>query len=242
MKPKAVVITGASSGLGLEMARSISQDPALEVVTVQRRAAPLQKNNVHFYACDLLDDEAIAQTTRAISERFQVVGLVNNAGSGGAKPAETVTWAEIDALNRLHVRASLLMMQGLLPNMKEHGFGRIVNIGSRAQLGKEGRTAYASSKAALLGATRTWALELGQFGVTVNMVAPGPINIGLFVQHTPPESERSEKVKAMIPVRRIGEPEDVVHAVQYFLSPKSGYVTGQVMYVCGGMSVAATAI
>ena len=176
MKPKAVVITGASSGLGLEMAKAISQDPDMHVVTVQRRAPPLEKANVHFVACDLLDDLAIAQATQSICDQFEVVGLVNNAGSGGARPADSVTWDEIDALNRLHVRASLLMMQGLLPDMKSHGFGRIVSIGSRAQLGKEGRTAYASSKAALLGATRTWALELGQFGITVNMVAPGPID------------------------------------------------------------------
>lgn len=241
-RPKAVIVTGASTGLGLEMARSLAEQGQTEVVTIQRRSSPLESERVHSYCCDLYDEQAIGDVCAEVCERFQVVGLVNNAGSGGSNPLETVTWEQIDALNRLHVRASLLMMQGVVPQMKSAGYGRVVNIGSRAQLGKEGRTAYASSKAALLASTRVWALELGPHGITVNMVAPGPINIGLFAKHTPPGSERAQRLNAAIPVRRIGEPDDVVHAVNFFLSPHAGYVTGQVLYVCGGMSVAATSI
>jgi len=242
MKPKAVVVTGASSGLGLAIATAIAKDDGLHVVTVQRRKSPLVRPNVHFFECDLLQEDAIRVTTASICEQFDVLGLVNNAGSGGAMTADSVSWETIDRLNRLHVRASLLMMQGLLSCMKANRYGRIVNIGSRAQLGKHGRSAYASSKAALLGMTRVWALELGEFGITVNMVAPGPIATGLFVAHTPVGSERYEALKESIPVRKVGEPEDVAHAVEFFLSPGSGYITGQVLYVCGGMSVAAVTI
>src|SRR3546814_3227021 len=89
------------------------------------------------------------------------------------------------------------------------GVGRIVNISSRAALGKELRTAYAASKAALLGMTKTWALELGRFGITVNAVGPGPIKTSLFDEVNPEGSPRTRKIIDSIPVRRMGTPDDV---------------------------------
>lgn len=121
--------------------------------------------------------------------------------------------------------------------MKSAGFGRIVSMSSRAALGKELRTAYAATKAGLQGMTRVWALEAGPFGVTANAVGPGPIATDLFTRANPPEAPRTQEIIDAVPVQRMGTPEDVAHAVSYLLDARSGFVTGQTLYVCGGMTV-----
>ena len=127
--------------------------------------------------------------------------------------------------------------QTLLPAMKREGIGRVVNIASRAALGKELRTAYAATKAGLIGMTKTWALELGAHGITVNAVGPGPIRTELFEAANPPGDPRTQAIIDRVPVRRLGTPEDVAGAVGYLCSDGAGFVTGQVLYVCGGMTV-----
>ena len=128
-------------------------------------------------------------------------------------------------------------MQALLPSMTAGGFGRIVNMSSRAALGKELRTAYAATKAGLIGMTRVWALELGRHGITVNAIGPGPIRTELFDRANPPDSPRTRAIVESVPVKRVGTPEDVAQAVSFFLDRRSGFVTGQTLYVCGGMTV-----
>ncbi len=118
---------------------------------------------------------------------------------------------------------------------KRAGFGRIVNMASRAALGKDLRTAYAASKAGLIGVTRVWALELGPFGVTTNAIGPGPIATELFNRANSPE--RIREIVDGVPVRRIGRPDDVAHTAGYFLDDRAGFVNGQVVYVCGGLTV-----
>jgi NAD(P)-dependent dehydrogenase (short-subunit alcohol dehydrogenase family) len=122
--------------------------------------------------------------------------------------------------------------------MKEAGFGRIVSISSRAALGKELRTAYAASKAAIHGMTKTWALELGPAGITANAIGPGPIATELFRAVNPDNSPRTAAIREAIPVRRFGKPEDIANAVSFLLGAEAGFITGQVLYVCGGMTVA----
>ncbi len=120
--------------------------------------------------------------------------------------------------------------------MKSRRFGRIVNISSRAALGKELRTAYAATKAGLHGITRTWALELAKHGITVNAIGPGPIATELFMHANPPGSLRTKAIVDSVPVGRLGTPADVANAVAFFADARSGFVTGQVLYVCGGMT------
>jgi NAD(P)-dependent dehydrogenase (short-subunit alcohol dehydrogenase family) len=121
--------------------------------------------------------------------------------------------------------------------MRARGFGRIVNVASRAAYGKELRSAYAASKAGLIGLTRTWALEYAAHGITVNAVAPGPIATELFRAGNPEGSERTRRIVEGVPAGRMGEPEDVAHAVMFFLDRRSSFVTGQVLPVCGGLTV-----
>jgi NAD(P)-dependent dehydrogenase (short-subunit alcohol dehydrogenase family) len=104
------------------------------------------------------------------------------------------------------------------------------------------RTAYAASKAGLIGMTRVWALELGPLGITANAIGPGPIRTELFERANPPDSPRTKAIVAAVPVRRLGTPEDVAHAAAWLLDARSGFVTGQVLYVCGGMTVSVAGV
>src|SRR4051812_32343031 len=121
--------------------------------------------------------------------------------------------------------------------MKAAGYGRIVLVSSRAVLGLATRTSYSATKAGMLGMARTWALELAPFGITVNVVAPGPIKTANFHGVIPEGSPQIDSVIQSIPVKRLGQPEDVARAVMFFAARDAGFVTGQVLYVCGGTSV-----
>ena len=144
---------------------------------------------------------------------------------------------DFDSVMALNVRCAIQCTQFLVPEMQEHRAGRIVNISSRAALGKELRTNYSASKAALIGLTRTWALELASDKITVNCVCPGPIATELYTRANPPDSERTKESIRSIPMGRIGEPEDIAQAVSFILSENSSFITGQTLYVCGGSSV-----
>jgi 3-oxoacyl-[acyl-carrier protein] reductase len=110
-------------------------------------------------------------------------------------------------------------------------------MSSRAALGKELRTAYAAAKAGLIGITRVWALELGHSGITVNAIGPGPIATDLFLQANPLDSPRTQAIVDAVAVGRLGTPSDVAHAAGFFLDERAGFVTGQILYVCGGLTV-----
>jgi 3-oxoacyl-[acyl-carrier protein] reductase len=152
---------------------------------------------------------------------------------------EEQSFEDLEIAVSLNIRCALQCLQALLPGMKAARFGRVVNISSRAALGKERRTVYAATKSALIGMTKVWALELGGDGVTANAIGPGPIRTDLFDRANPPDSPRTRAIIEAIPVGRVGAPEDVANAVAFLLDARSGFVTGQTLYVCGGMTVGA---
>jgi len=136
----------------------------------------------------------------------------------------------------LNLRCAMQCLQALPPGMKGAGFARVANISSRAALGMRRRTVYPATKAALIGMTKVWALELGRHGITANALGPGPIGAAPFDAANPPGSPATRAILEAIPVGRAGEPADVAHAVAFLLDARSGFVTGQVLYVCGGRS------
>jgi len=190
------------------------------------------------HAIDLFDAQATEAMAAEIAREHHVTHIVHNAGVIRPNPVEAAKASDIAALAQLHLGAALILLDAALPKMKERRFGRVVLISSRAALGATGRTAYSATKAGLIGMGRTWALELAPFGITVNMVAPGPIQgTNMFHEIVPAGSDRETALAAAIPMRRLGQPEDVAGAVMFFAGRDSAFVTGQVLYVCGGASV-----
>jgi NAD(P)-dependent dehydrogenase (short-subunit alcohol dehydrogenase family) len=122
--------------------------------------------------------------------------------------------------------------------MRRQRFGRVVLIASRAALGLQTRSAYSATKAGMIGMARTWALELAPSGITVNVVAPGPIaETAMFEAMVPKGSPRAASMAAAIPIGRLGTPADVAEAVAFFAGAGAGFVTGQTLLVCGGSSI-----
>lgn len=235
----AAVVTGASSGIGEAVARQLL-DSGRTVITLQRRPPRFRHERLLFYAVDLADAEAARKVAADVAAGHAVRYLVNNAGVNRPGTLEQTTVEDLDYAMAVNVRAAMVLTQAFAPGMRAAGFGRIVNISSRAAMGKTGRTAYSAAKAGLIGMTRTLCLELAASGITVNAIAPGPVATGLFDRGHPPGGEKRQRVIDSIPVKRVGTPEDVARAVVFLLSPDSGYITGQTLFVCGGTSVSGT--
>lgn len=238
---RTALVTGGSRGIGAEIVKELI-GAGMSVINLDRDAPAAAVERSRHVQVDLSDADALAGTLERIASEEEILCVVNNAAVGGPLRLEQVTVEAFDRLNNTNLRAALLCAQAALPAMKRAGWGRIVNLTSRAALGKEGRSIYGATKAGLISLTRTWALELGQHGITVNAVGPGPINTELFARSNPPDSPTTKAIVAGIPVKRIGEPRDVAHVVGFFTSEQASFVTGQVLYVCGGLTVGNTGI
>jgi NAD(P)-dependent dehydrogenase (short-subunit alcohol dehydrogenase family) len=230
------VVTGGSAGIGLAICEQLLAD-GVEVVSLARRRCPIEHAKLHSIEVDLLDRVATGEAARDVAARFDVTTVVHNAGVIRPALLADVQLADLDALVELHLGAAIQLVQAALPAMRARRFGRVVLLSSRAAVGLATRTSYSATKAGMLGMARTWALELAGDGVTVNVVAPGPIRTDMFHDVVPAGSEKERALAASVPVKRLGEAADVARAVRFFLDPGNGFVTGQVLYVCGGTSV-----
>ncbi len=231
-----VLITGASQGIGRAIATRVIQD-GYRVINLDKKAPKNLLEGEAYHSIDLMDPQAIEELIPKITKQEPILRLVNNAGFIRPGALENTTLDDFEAVMALNLRAPMLLAQQLLPHMRQAKFGRIVSIASRAALGKEERTVYAASKAGLVGMTKTWALEMAKFGITVNAIGPGPIATELFTSGNPPDDPKTIKIIQNIPVQRMGQPEDVAHAVASLLDDRAGFITGQIHFVCGGMTV-----
>lgn len=234
------LITGASKGIGLATAQRIAKEGGT-VIGIARCAEGIEFPG-SFFTADLISESETAQVLAQITAQFEVDHLVNNAGKTTSSLLTQTTSKEFDEILQINMRAPMQCLQACLPSMVRKGRGRVVNISSRAALGMVKRTAYAGAKSGLIGMTRTWALELGAQGVTVNAVAPGPVATELYLKNNPMSPEAREAFASRIPLKRVGTPEDIAGAITYLLSDDAGFVTGQVLYVCGGLSIGATPV
>jgi 3-oxoacyl-[acyl-carrier protein] reductase len=225
-----VLITGSAAGIGRAIADRCRAE-GYDVIGVDRDGDGLR--------ADLSSPAATAAALEQALRGGPITRLVNNVGVVRPGSVEEQSLEDLEAVVSLNIRCALQCLQALLPGMKAARFGRVVNISSRAALGKERRTVYAATKSALIGVAKVWALELGGHGVTANAIGPGPIRTELFDRANPPDSPRTRAIIDAIPVGRMGAPADVANAAVFLLDARSGFITGQVLYVCGGMTVGA---
>jgi NAD(P)-dependent dehydrogenase (short-subunit alcohol dehydrogenase family) len=232
------IVTGGSAGIGAIICRHLI-DAGYDVVSLARRKPDWSHPALHAIDVDLSDAQVTEEAAASVARQFAVSTLVHNAGVIRPNLLADVRQQDLAELTQLHLGAAILLMQAVLPGMRERKFGRVVLISSRAALGLPTRTAYSATKAGMIGMARTWALELAPSGITVNVVAPGPIgDTEMFREVVPTGDAREAAIAKSIPVGRLGTSDDVARAVMFFAAPESSFITGQLLYVCGGASVA----
>ncbi|WP_206064036.1 SDR family NAD(P)-dependent oxidoreductase [Kocuria rosea] len=230
---KHALVTGGSGGIGLAICEALDAS-GYHVTSIDRVEGPYDT-----LVGDLSSAGTVAQLADEVLARVgRVDVLVNNVGAVFPGALADLALGSMEASFHLNLMPAVILSQKLTPGMATAGWGRIVNITSRAALGKAERTAYVAAKAGLIGLTRVWALEYAAAGITVNAVGPGPIETPLFAGANSQPSDGTDLAES-VPVRRMGKPSEVAHAVDFFASEEAGFVTGQTLYVCGGMTVGA---
>ena len=236
MSDLTAVITGGSKGIGADLAASLLE-LGYTVISIARGRAGDAPDGLIQVQADLLDADAVAAAAAEIAGQHHVTHLIHNAGLIWPNLLEDATPADLTGLTQLHLGSALTLTQAFLPAMKMRGMGRILFNGSRAALGVTTRTAYSATKAGMIGMARTWALELAPHGITVNVVAPGPVRTDNFWGIISKDSDQEAALADRIPVKRLGEVRDITNAFLFFCDPANSFVTGQTLYVCGGASI-----
>jgi 3-oxoacyl-[acyl-carrier protein] reductase len=244
---RTAIVTGAARGIGAGVARRLAADGhAVAVLDLDESAckevvAGIEEAGGQALAVgvDVADEAGVQRAVEQVTaELGEPTVLVNNAGIIRDNLLFKMTTSDWDSVMSVHLRGSFLMTRAVQGFMTQAGWGRIVNLSSTSALGNRGQANYAAAKAGVQGFTKTLALELGRFGITANAIAPGFIE----TEMTKATAERvgvpfddfKAAVVKEIPVARGGLPDDIAHAVSFFVSEGAGFVSGQVLYVAGG--------
>ena len=244
---RTAIVTGAARGIGAAIAKRLSSDGfAVAVLDLDEAACKPVVDEIAAaggkalaVGVDVSDEDGVqAAVARVADELGSPTVLVNNAGITRDNLLFKMTTDDWDAVMNVHLRGSFLMSRAAQKHMTDAQWGRIVNLSSVSALGNRGQANYAAAKAGLQGFTKTLAIELGKFGVTVNAIAPGFIETEMTAATAArvgvPFDEFKAAAAQQIPVARVGQPEDIAAMVSFFAREESGFVSGQVVYVAGG--------
>jgi NAD(P)-dependent dehydrogenase (short-subunit alcohol dehydrogenase family) len=243
LKGKTAVITGGSRGLGKAMALALATEGVNIALAARDEAAMAEVARLieasgaqaACFKTDVTDEAAVVKLGEDVLSRFGGVDiLINNAGINIRKPVHEFTLDEWRRVNDTNVTSVFLLCRAFVPHMKGKGYGRIVNMTSiMSHISLPGRTAYSTSKAALLGFTRALALELATEGVTVVGISPGPFatEMNLPLMNNP---EANAKFLSSIPVGRWGKVEEIGQLARYICSEDAGFITGTDILIDGG--------
>jgi NAD(P)-dependent dehydrogenase (short-subunit alcohol dehydrogenase family) len=233
---RVTLVTGATRGIGRAIAEKLAAQKHHVVGIARSKGDGTFPGEV--FIADMADPGSLERALADIVSRHEITGLVNNAGVSHLQRFGEIDLGSFDEVIAVNLRAAIQCGQSVLPVMLRARFGRIVNITSRAALGRATASSYAAAKAGLAAMTRCWALELADKGITVNAVGPGPTETEMWSRNNPPDSPATRAYLTGIPMGRMGQPKDVAGAVGYLMSDEAGFITGQQLFVCGGMSVA----
>jgi 3-oxoacyl-[acyl-carrier protein] reductase len=241
------IVTGAARGIGAATARRLARDGlAVAVVDLDEASCKQTVDDIAAAGGTAIavgaDVSSAEQVEAAVTQVAEQLGaptvLVNNAGITRDNLLFKMTEQDWDSVLGVHLRGSFLMSRAAQRYMTEQKWGRIVNLSSVSALGNRGQVNYSTAKAGLQGFTKTLSIELGPFGVTVNAVAPGFIvtemteatatRVGL------PFEEFQRLAAEQIPVRRVGQPDDIANVIAFLASDEASFVSGQIIYVAGG--------
>jgi len=242
LKDKVAIVTGSARGLGAAIARRLAEEGAkvviadilreqAEVTTACLRDAGLQAH------CVVGDITKAADVQRLVDEMLTAFGgvhiLVNNAGFPRDKYLVRMSEEDWDLVMNVMLKGAFLAARAVMPRMIEQGWGRVINISSRAHLGNPTQANYSAAKAGLIGMAKALSMEEGRYGITVNCVAPGFMETEM-VQALPTYESIKERALQMQPVKRPGRPDDVADAVAFLASERAGFISGEVLHVSGG--------
>lgn len=232
---KTFIITGGTKGIGLALATYLNQLNH-QVIGIARHKS-IGDFPGSLYLADLSNSDETLAILDIIKQNHTVDGIINNIGNVKPMLLDSMTMDSFIDVMDLNVRPAIQVTQAFLPYMKTQQWGRIINIASRAMLGKIGRSSYSAAKASLVALTRTWALELAPFNITVNAVAPGPIQTEAFYENYSKGSNEEKQLLSTIPLNRLGMPDEIAYAIGFFLNERASFITGQTLFVDGGGSI-----
>ena len=243
LEGKTALITGASKGLGRAMALALAEAGArlalvsrnLELLNETAGAVRQLGAEAVVFTADVTDEAQVLRLEKAVAGQFgKVQILINNAGMNLRKPVTDFTLAEWRQVMDTNLNSVFLMCRSFVPQMRGQGYGRILNLTSiMSHVALPGRTAYAASKAGLLGLTRALALELAPEKITVNGISPGPVATEMnapLIQ----DPELNQQFISRIPLGRWGKVEEIGHLAVYLCSEDAGFITGTDILIDGG--------